>query len=189
MALLLFSHCIAYCFLSSTDAVVETHCSQWSTALSDVSRIPDILIPEPGDHVVQSELLKHIVGTTLSDPAIIDDFNNRRVYRMKLSTLKTCYNKKDDYILSYLPARHAIHMDSKFHLELGTGQISMDTSTTMLDFQLTVANQMGFRPLLPNAANAHMFSFNMDLKRPTKEFHGKHSMIGFDIKGSILYIG
>ena len=52
MALLLFSHCIAYCFLSSTDAIVKTHCGQWSIALSDVSRIPNILIPEPRDHIV-----------------------------------------------------------------------------------------------------------------------------------------
>ncbi len=47
---------------------------------------------------------------------------------------------------------------------------------------------MGFSPLLPNSANAHTFSFKMDLKRPTHEFYGKHSMIGFDTKGSILYI-
>ncbi len=59
----------------------------------------------------------------------------------------------------------------------------------MLDFQLTVATQMGFSPLLPNGANAHTFSFKMDLKRPTHEFHRKHSIIGFDTKGSILYIG
>ena len=59
----------------------------------------------------------------------------------------------------------------------------------MLDFQLTVVKQMGFSPLLPNSANAHTFSFKMDLKRPTHEFYGKHSMIGFNTKGSILYIG
>ncbi len=59
----------------------------------------------------------------------------------------------------------------------------------MLDFQLTVAKQMGFSPLLPNGTNAHMFSFKMDLKRPTHKFYRKHSMIGFDTTGSILYIG
>jgi hypothetical protein len=65
----------------------------------------------------------------------------------------------------------------------------MDTSSTMLDFQLTVANQMGFSSILPNRVNAHTFSFTMDLKKPNHEFHGKHSMIGFDTKGSVLYIG
>ena len=48
---------------------------------------------------------------------------------------------------------------------------------------------MGFSPLLPNTANAYTFSFNMDLKRLTHKFRGKHSMIGFDTKGSMLYIG
>jgi hypothetical protein len=189
VALLSFCHCIAHSFVSGTDAIVETGCGERSTALSNISIIPDMLVPEPGDHVVQSELLQHIIGTTLSDPANIDDFNNRKVYKIRLSTLKEFYDEKDGRVLSYLPGRHTIHIDSKYRLELGTGQISMDTSTTMLDFQLTVAKQMGFGPLLPNAANAHMFSFDMDLKRATHQFHGKHSMIGFDTKGSILYIG
>ncbi len=139
--------------------------------------------------MVQSELLKHIVGTTLSDPSNVNDFNNRKVNHIRLSTLKKYYDEKDTRVLSLLSLCQAIHMDSRFCLKLGTGQISMDTSTTMLDFQLTVANQMGFSPLLSNTANAHTFFFNMDLKRPTHEFHGKHSMIGFDTKGSMLYIG
>ncbi len=48
---------------------------------------------------------------------------------------------------------------------------------------------MGFSPLLSNGANAYTFSFKMDLKRLTHKFYRKHSMIGFDTKGSILYIG
>ena len=59
----------------------------------------------------------------------------------------------------------------------------------MLNCQLTVANQMGFSSLLPNSASTHTFSFNINLKRQTCEFHRKHSMIGFNMKGSILYIG
>ena len=68
------------------------------------------------------------------------NINNRRVYRIKLSMLKNCYDKKDDHILSYLLACHAIYIDSKFCLKLRTGQILMEISTIMLDFQLTVAN-------------------------------------------------
>jgi hypothetical protein len=59
----------------------------------------------------------------------------------------------------------------------------------MLDYQLTVANCMGFDSLLPNASSAHRFYFNMDLKRPTTEFKGKHAMVGFDTKGKMLYLG
>src|SRR5216683_2894671 len=76
----------------------------------------------------------------------------------------------------------------KKHL-LRTGQISINTRAMMLNCQLTVANQMGFSSLLPNSASTHTFSFNINLKRQTCEFHRKHSMIGFNMKGSILYIG
>lgn len=185
----IYLHLIAYVLVSGADAVMETRDSQRKTALTDVSRIPDILVPEPGDHVVQSELLKHIVGTTLADPARIDEFNNRKVYSVKLSTLKKHYEKKDENIIKGLSQRQKIDIDSKFVLETGTGQISMATSSTMLDFQLTVANEIGFSTILPNRANAHTFLFTMDLKKPTREFHGKHSMIGFNTKGCVLYIG
>ena len=125
--------------------------------------------------------MKHLVGTTLSDPSRIDEFNNRRVYGVKLSTLKKYYDRKDDRVINSLSQQQEIHIDRKFCLELGTGQITMDTSSTMLDFQLTVANEMGFSVILPNRANAHTFSFTMDLKKLNREFHEKHSTIGFRV--------
>lgn len=65
----------------------------------------------------------------------------------------------------------------------------MNTEKTMLDYHLTVANQIGLSSILPNAINSHNFSFEMDLKKRYKEFKGKHAMVGFDTKGKMLYIG
>ncbi len=90
--------------------------------------------------MVQLELLKYIVKTMLSDLSNVNDFNNRKVNHIRLSTLKKYYDEKDTHILALLSLHQAIHMDSRFCLKLRTRQISMDTSTTMLNFQLTVAN-------------------------------------------------
>jgi len=65
----------------------------------------------------------------------------------------------------------------------------MDMSSTMLDFRLTIAIEIGFLAILPNCANTHTFLFIIDLKKPNCEFYEKHSIIGFDTKGGILYIG
>ncbi len=89
--------------------------------------------------MVQLELLKHIVKTTLSDLLNIDDFNNKRVYPIKLSTLQRHYDGKDSRIINSLSEHQVIYIDSKFRLKLRTGYILMNIGATMLDFQLTVA--------------------------------------------------
>ncbi len=52
--------------------------------------------------MVQSELLKHIIRTTLTYPSNIDNFNNKRVYSIKLLTLQKHYDRKDSYIINSL---------------------------------------------------------------------------------------
>ena len=52
-----------------------------------------------------------------------------------------------------------------------------------------VANCIGLSPLLPNAALGHRFCFEMDLKMNILDFKGKHTMLGFDPAGSMLFIG
>jgi hypothetical protein len=141
------------------------------------------------ERIKQSEVLKSIVGTTLLDPEDEDAFDQKRRSTLKLSHLKRSYEIQDTHIVDLLLRRNTITIDKKFKIEFGQGQVLLDTSNSMLDYQLTVANCMGFDSLLPNAASGHRFYFDMDLKRPTAEFKGKHAMVGFDTKGRMLYLG
>jgi len=59
----------------------------------------------------------------------------------------------------------------------------------MIDYHLTVANCVGFSPLLPNTRSDHTYEFKMDLKKQIRDFKGKHAMLGFDPAGRMLFIG
>ena len=48
--------------------------------------------------------------------------------------------------------------------------------------------EISFLAILSNCANTYIFSFIINLKKLNYKFYEKHSMIGFDTKGGILYI-
>jgi hypothetical protein len=155
---------------------------------TDISLIPDTLAADPDDTLPQSDVLKELTGTAV-DPSSFAKFNSMRVHTLKLSKLKTFYDKKDKNVLSLLSKRHSIVIDDEFRLKMGAGQIRMNTKSSMIDYHLTVANCIGFSPLLPNAQSHHLFEFKMDLKKQIREFKGKHAMLGFDPAGRMLFIG
>jgi hypothetical protein len=162
---------------------------QPSSGLADIAPVTEAHVSELDECIGQHEVLNHINTTTINDPAEIDAFNQKRVYNLRLSHLRRFYNTKDPNVLTLLQRRNRLVIDNDLLLTFGQGDILMNTKKTMLDYQLTVANSMGFATLLPNAANAHWFFFDMNLKKPYKEFRGKHAMVGFDTKGRMLYLG
>jgi hypothetical protein len=157
--------------------------------LINIAPVPEGHTAEPGDHVDQSAVLEHIIATTLDDPARVDSFVKLPVLELKLSALKRYYETSDPRVVNLLSDRHKITIDDQYKLEFGQQQILLDPAKTMIDYQLIVASSIGFDVLLPNAAGDHHFGFNMNLKRPTKQFKGKHAMVGFDTKGRMLYLG
>jgi hypothetical protein len=108
---------------------------------------------------------------------------------IKLSKLKAFYDNKDTNVLSLLATRHEVVIDDGFRLKMGAGQIRMNTRSSMIDYHLTVANCVGFSPLLPNLLADHHFCFDLNLKLPIKDFKVKNAMLGFDPAGCMLYLG
>jgi hypothetical protein len=157
--------------------------------LVDIAPVPEVYLAEIGDRVAQSAVLRNINENMLYDPADIDRFNEKAVYKLSLSRLQKSYDNKDRHVINLLSKRNKIYIDPKFMLEFGNREIYMDTTQTMIDYQLVVSNSIGFSILLPNAENDHRFKFDMDLKSPQKQFKGKHGMVGFDTKGRMLYLG
>jgi hypothetical protein len=80
-------------------------------------------------------------------------------------------------------------IDDDYTLKMGVGQILMDTTSSMIDYHVTVGNCVGLSPLLPNTEVDPMFCFELDLKSPIREFKGKNAMLGFDPAGKMLNIG
>jgi hypothetical protein len=158
-------------------------------APTDISQAPAIHLADQDDRVAQSTILQELVGTTLIDPSKRDPFPGMDVFPLKLSKLETLYLNKDRSAVSLLSKRHEIHIDDRFRLRPGNGEIYMDTSVSMIDYHLTVANCMGLSAILPNAMSSQSFSFDLDLKKPYKGFKYKHAMLGFDPARRMLFIG
>lgn len=137
----------------------------------------------------QSEVLQELIGTSNRNRSTLDEFNGTRVNKLKLSLLKSLYEKGDKNAVNLLKYRHNIHIDEKFRLPFGRGQVLMNPDISMIDYHLAVANRMGLSPLLPNARSAHRFEFALDLTKPYFAFKGKHAMLGFDPAGRMLHIG
>jgi hypothetical protein len=156
---------------------------------TDISTILAALAPYPDDTMDQSTILTEIIATTWYQQLSDERFDNAPLQKLKLSKLRHFYEKRDENVVNLLSTRHYVHVDEEFRVPLGTGQVIMDTDESMIDYHLTVANQIGFSALLPNALSDHRFSFEMDLKNPCFSFKGKHAMLGFDPAGSMLYIG
>jgi hypothetical protein len=156
---------------------------------NDITKIPDDMAAEQGDTIRQAEVLECIIANTIQSTANIDAFNKAKVKTLLLSKLEKLYQTESDEVLDLLSKRNTIQIDERFRLEIGAGTISMRTDNTKLDFHLTVANCIGLSAILPNRANSHRFTFDMDLKKPYRDFKGKHAMVGFDTQGKLLYIG
>ncbi|KAI9429358.1 hypothetical protein H4582DRAFT_2150251 [Lactarius indigo] len=151
-----------------------------SSGPTDITEIPDELSVEADDRIKQSEVLNMIIASNYEVDGNIDNFNNKEVKRIDLSELKKLYERK---------ARTRIKIDEEFCVEARSGNVGIRTNKTMIDYHLTIGNRIGLSAILPNVANSHRFSFELDLGKPYREFKGKHAMVGFDTKGRFLFIG
>jgi hypothetical protein len=157
---------------------------------TDIAPIPDCLALDPNDAITpQSDILKEIIANSLTDASNEDKFVQTRRRSLKLSKLRALYEDEDDNVLSLLGTRHRIKIDEEYMLKMGVGKIHMDTTSSMIDFHVTVGGCLGLSPLLPNARSDHQFCLYMDLHQPYKDFKGKNALLGFDPTGRMLYLG
>ncbi|KAI9430768.1 hypothetical protein H4582DRAFT_2103578 [Lactarius indigo] len=153
-----------------------------SSGPTDITEIPDELSVEADDRIKQSEVLNMIIASNYEVDGNIDNFNNKEVKRIDLSELKKLYERKSTNAVKLLSRRNRIKIDEEFCVEARSGNVGIRTNKTMIDYHLTIGNRIGLSAILPNVANSHRFSFELDLGKPYREFKGKHAMVGFDTK-------
>lgn len=157
---------------------------------TEIAPIPDCLVADPDDALTpQADILREIIGNSCIDSSNDDEFMRTRARTLKLSKLRSLYENKDENVLSLLGTRHHIKIDEDYTLKMGVGKIYMDTTSSMIDFHLTVGGCLGLSPLLPNSRSHHQFCLSMDLHQQYRDFKGKSAMLGFDPTGRMLYIG
>jgi hypothetical protein len=155
---------------------------------ADIANVPEEFETDPDDQLDQAEVMREINAGTPYDEANVDAFNAMKPKTLKLSTLKRFFDEENDAAVNTLNRCHKILVDEDFKVKFGAGELKMDTNKTMLDYHLTVANSIGLGSLIPTSSSTR-YSFQLDLKKPYRDFKGKHAMTGFDTKGRMLYIG
>lgn len=178
---------LSYNLISSPD--IDAEVLKRLNDPTDLSTVPEDLEAEPQDAVDQSTILTGIVGTSRYEDTSEARFYAMPVNPVSLSKLKQLYEKKDKKAVDLLSGRHTVSIDDDLRIPLGTGRVNMNTDVTKIDYHLTVANGIGFSSILPNVRSDHRFSLDLNLKRATFAFKGKHAMLGFDPTGSMLFIG
>jgi hypothetical protein len=104
--------------------------------------------------------------------------------------LKEIYEKKQAHsAIGFLNQRLKIKVDSNLRCLLEEDNLLWDVKVNRLDYILTVADKIGLWPILPRSTTDHTYTFNLDLSKPFKDFKAKYARLGFDPKGSMLYIG
>ena len=157
---------------------------------TDISRIPEVFgLEEDEEGVNQAEIMAAIIRQSPGGDMNAKAFQEMSVQTTKLSKLRDVYEKKDRYAASVMETRRTIEIDEEFILKPNSGRRLINTDRSMIDYHMTVGKGVGFSTILPNAASSHTFEFNMDLKKPCKDFKGKHAMLGFDPCGRMLFVG
>ncbi|KAI9433360.1 hypothetical protein H4582DRAFT_2061154 [Lactarius indigo] len=156
---------------------------------TDITEILDELTVEADDRIKQLEVLNMIIASNYEVDANSDNFNNKEVKRINLSELKKLYERKSMNAVKLLSRWNRIKIDKGFCIEASLGNVGIKMNKMMIDYHLTIGNRIGLSPMLPNIANLHQFSFELDLGKPYQDFKGKHTMVGLDMKGRFLFIG
>lgn len=152
---------------------------------TDATEIPAVFASDSTSQAEQEKVLDELTGTASLD---IDAFDEMERGTLKLSQLERMYNKQSKRAINTLSKRQTIEIDEDMCFQAGTGKVTISTEESMLDYHLTVGNGLGLGALIPNTITSNQFMFDMDLKKPYREFKGKHGLVGFDTKGRMLYI-
>lgn len=154
----------------------------------DLDHIPSSF--QVDDHVSQDELLQAIFQPSIIPEHERDLYEKLPPHTVRLSWLKDTYEKKRTQLaIESLEKRLKIKVDSALQCVLEDDNLLWDVNVNRLDYIVTVADKIGLWPILPRVTSDHTYTFNLDLSKPYKDFKAKYARLGFDPKGSMLFIG
>lgn len=118
-------------------------------------------------------------------------FFSERVRPIQLNKLRQLYQEdRRKSAIALLTGRHTIaYHGGAFTANKQDPLLVWSADETYIDLVIYVGRGLGLGALLPNVHVHHNFEFRMDLTKPYRTFTAKYAQLGFDPKGSVLWIG
>jgi hypothetical protein len=154
----------------------------------DLDDIPSAF--QVDDHLSQDDLLHAIFQPIPIPENERDPYEKLPIKEIRLSQLETWYNMDHaQSAIQSLTRRLKIKIDSRLKCDWEDVNLLWGVRVNHLDYILTVADKIGLWPILPYSQSDHTYTFNIDLSKPYREFKAKYARLGFDPKGSMMFIG
>ncbi len=156
----------------------------------DIAELTDVMQTHPHDGISDQEIVEAMLRTQMGNEGD-EEYNRLKKVTISLSTLKTIYNTKSiTRALSILRNQTTILIDDDSTINIQTSdRVLWQFNVNRMDFFMTVSSTVGLWAAIPNRQTVRNYAFNLILNRPNKKFKFKHGKLGFNPKGSILFIG
>lgn len=113
-----------------------------------------------------------------------------RPQSITLNELRVRYeNNKRNISLQSLFERHRIVLDSECVYHSDSEDLSWSSSSHFLDFRMIMSKDVGLDGVLPQSRINHNWSLSLTFREHFREWRTSYSQLGFDVSGSMLYIG
>jgi hypothetical protein len=139
----------------------------------------------------QSDVLEGLFRGRLNLSSTTRTFEREKAYDIKLTRFGELYERgHHSQATRLLKKRVRIDLDdddSVIHSH--DPSLLWHCQNFFLDYLLLVSDKIGLHAILPNTRNVPDYTFKMQLDQPYRTFRTKHAALGFDPKGSMLFVG
>ena len=157
----------------------------------------DIDYVHPSLHSHDDGYSQYDVGAAASVPVFRlpserDPYLSIPVGDVLLSKLHSLYHRNRGLAAAHLlRARNRLVVDNEFVVEPTSDSAHIHFVGHKLDYRLIVSSRRGLSAILPDTSvvRDHNFFFNIDLRRPYREFNDSSGLMGFDYAHSMLFFG
>ena len=119
-----------------------------------------------------------------------DDFFSQPCISRPLSYMETIFNQNNRRAaMEILGRRHQIQWkNSEYHVSNQHPNLTWNMNHHYIDMVVFVSTGIGLSILLPNERD-HAFAFQFHFEQPHRKFSAKFAKLGFDARGSFLWVG
>lgn len=139
------------------------------------------------DAITQGEVHDHVLQ--FAQDEVDEAFHAASVRKITIAHLKKIYETGDVRArLRLITGRHRVQITENDGYPALHPDVALQASSGTLDFLLCVPRSPGFGAVIPGAANGLNFEWKLRVSR-YRQFHPKHSKLGFDAEGAMLHVG
>ena len=153
---------------------------------TDISRLPPAMWAE--DPISQAEAYRNLVNIALNRTEL--KFQDARLTTVKASYLKALFEANDlEQSVKLLKRRRQLVIDREYMHYASDPEICPCITEGALDFSLYVPKVPGFHAIIPNTGSDPNYEWQLNLRKPQKQFNSKHAKVGYDLVRSVLFCG